>query len=152
MVMRMLEEANTPILKTLKGNTGQKKCVTCYKCGKKRSLRLNQCYSKKELTFSLSKSKPFKFEKFFICCKNTESDKMAWPSVKTTTTPSHYAYIAVTLSFLFPPEVAESITRLTKKCDEAQKPLRPWSAVCTYLYAKHSKKCFTFILHWYAIN
>ena len=45
---------------------------------------------------------------------------MAWPSVKTTITPSHYAYIAVTLSFLFPPEVAESITRLTKKCDEAQ--------------------------------
>lgn len=45
---------------------------------------------------------------------------MAWPSVKTTITPSHYAYIAVTLSFLFPPEVAEHITRLTKKCDEAQ--------------------------------
>ena len=39
---------------------------------------------------------------------------------KTTITPFHYAYIAVTLSFLFPPEVAESITRLTKKCDEAQ--------------------------------
>ena len=45
---------------------------------------------------------------------------MAWPSVKTTITPSHYAYIAATLCFLFPPEVAESITRLTKKCDEAQ--------------------------------
>ena len=45
---------------------------------------------------------------------------MTWPSVKTTITPFHYAYIAVTLSFLFPPEVAESITRLTKKCDEAQ--------------------------------
>lgn len=45
---------------------------------------------------------------------------MAWPSVKTTITPSHYAYIAVTLCSLFPPEVAESITRLTKKCDEAQ--------------------------------
>jgi hypothetical protein len=45
---------------------------------------------------------------------------MAWPSVKTTITPSHYAYIAVTLSFLFPPEVAESITRLTKNYDEAQ--------------------------------
>jgi len=45
---------------------------------------------------------------------------MAWPSVKTTITPSHYAYIAVTLSFLFPPDVAESITRLTKKYDEAQ--------------------------------
>lgn len=45
---------------------------------------------------------------------------MAWPSVKTTITPFHYAYIAVTLSFLFPPEIAESITRLTKKCDEAQ--------------------------------
>lgn len=57
----------------------------------------------------------------FLCffCK-TESDKMSWPTVKTTITPSHYAYIAVTLSFLFPPEVAESITRLTKKCDEAQ--------------------------------
>ena len=45
---------------------------------------------------------------------------MTWPSVKTTITPFHYAYIAVTLSFLFPPEIAESITRLTKKCDEAQ--------------------------------
>jgi len=45
---------------------------------------------------------------------------MAWPSVKTTITPSHYAYIAVTLSFLFPPDVAEHITRLTKTCDEAQ--------------------------------
>jgi len=48
------------------------------------------------------------------------SDKMAWPSVKTTITPSHYAYIAVTLCSLFPPEVAEHITRLTKTCDEAQ--------------------------------
>ena len=45
---------------------------------------------------------------------------MAWPSVKTTITPSHYAYIAVTLCSLFPPEVAEHITRLTKTCDEAQ--------------------------------
>ena len=48
------------------------------------------------------------------------SDKMAWPSVKTTITPSHYAYIAVTLCSLFPPDVAEHITRLTKTCDEAQ--------------------------------
>ena len=45
---------------------------------------------------------------------------MAWPSVKTTITPSHYACIAITLCSLFPPEVAESITRLTKTCDEAQ--------------------------------
>ena len=45
---------------------------------------------------------------------------MAWPSVKTTITPSHYAYIAATLCFLFPPEVAEHITRLTKECDDAQ--------------------------------
>lgn len=49
-----------------------------------------------------------------------ETRPISWPSVKTTITPSHYAYIAVTLSFLFPPEVAESITHLTKKCDEAQ--------------------------------
>ena len=45
---------------------------------------------------------------------------MAWPSVKTKITPSHYAYIAVSLCSLFPPEVAERITRLTKNCDEAQ--------------------------------
>lgn len=45
---------------------------------------------------------------------------MAWPSVKTTITPSHYAYIAVSLCSLFPPEVAERITRFTKNCDEAQ--------------------------------
>lgn len=49
-----------------------------------------------------------------------ETRPISWPTVKTTITPSHYAYIAVTLSFLFPPEVAERITRLTKKCDEAQ--------------------------------
>ena len=49
-----------------------------------------------------------------------ETRPISWPSVKTTITPFHYAYIAVTLSFLFPPEIAESITRLTKKCDEAQ--------------------------------
>ena len=45
---------------------------------------------------------------------------MAWPVVQTKITPSHYAYIAVTLSFLFPPEIAENITRLTKECDDAQ--------------------------------
>ena len=45
---------------------------------------------------------------------------MAWPTVKTTITPSHYACIAITLCSLFPPEVAEHITRLTKTCDEAQ--------------------------------
>ena len=49
-----------------------------------------------------------------------ETRPISWPSVKTTITPSHYAYIAVTLSFLFPPEVAERITRLTKECDDAQ--------------------------------
>ena len=49
-----------------------------------------------------------------------ERRPISWPSVKTTITPSHYAYIAVTLSFRFPPEVAERITRHTKKCDEAQ--------------------------------
>jgi len=49
-----------------------------------------------------------------------ETLPISWPSVKTTITPSHYAYIAVTLCSLFPPEVAESITRLTKTCDEAQ--------------------------------
>lgn len=77
------------------------------------------------MTFSLFKLFPLNLNFFFIFCKKTESDKMetrpiSWPSVKTTITPFHYAYIAVTLSFLFPPEVAESITRLTKKCDEAQ--------------------------------
>ena len=55
----------------------------------------------------------------FIFIK-TESHKMAWPVVQTKITPSHYAYIGITLSFLFPPEISESITRLTKKCDEAQ--------------------------------
>ena len=49
-----------------------------------------------------------------------ERRPISWPSVKTTITPSHYAYIAVTLSFLFPPEAAESITRLTKKYYDAQ--------------------------------
>ena len=51
-----------------------------------------------------------------------ESCPISWPSVKTTITPFHYAYIAVTLSFPFPPDIAESITRLTKKYDEAQNP------------------------------
>ena len=67
----------------MKGNTGQKKCVTCYKCGKKGHYA-NQCYSKKETDF-LSKLKTFKFENYNFFVK-TESDKMAWPSVKTTIT------------------------------------------------------------------
>jgi len=45
---------------------------------------------------------------------------MAWPVVQTKITPSHYACIAIILCSLFPPEVAESITGLTKTCDEAQ--------------------------------
>ena len=68
-----------------------------------------------------------------------ETRPISWPSVKTTITYSHYAYIAVTLSFLFPPEVAESITRLTKKYDEA-KNLLDHSVLYVHTYMLNTLK------------
>ena len=65
---------------------------------------------------------------------------MTWSSVKTTITPSHYTYIALTLSFLFPPELAEHITKLTKNCDEEQN-LLDHRVMYMYSYMTNSSIC-----------
>lgn len=43
---------------------------------------------------------------------------MSWPTVQTRIFPLHYQYIAVFLSFVFPPEASLCITRNMKKFDE----------------------------------
>jgi hypothetical protein len=76
---------------------------------------------------------------------------MAWPSVKTTITPSHYAYIAVSLCSVFPPEVAELITRLTKNCDEEQN-LREHMMMSEYGYIMNNLVNNTSDLIYYCKN
>ena len=76
---------------------------------------------------------------------------MAWPSVKTTITPSHYAYIAISLCSVFPPEVAELITRLTKNCDEEQN-LREHIMMSEYGYIMNNLVNNTSELIYYCKN